>query len=488
MNPNGLLTLFFEKNKSDPLLKAFIAIAGDSFIYLIGAAIVGLGNFVLIPIYTRHLSPAEFGVYALADIAVLILVTITQVGLNVSYLKWYAEAQISRRDGLLTSTLIIGALVATIGGGFLTLAVVGEWGRSWLQIADREFGWMFLPIVLFENMQGILLTDLRARRKPTTFSLITIMRLLSIVAASILFIVVRNQGIQGVFAGRLVGDGVSVMLLGIFCLPTRNLRFTWSIVAPMVRYGLPLMLSALIAMLLDASGRYFLSHYSMLDQVGFYGVAIKVANIFQLLLYQPFGIAWGGLLFQIGQWKNARRVYSKIFDYLVIISTAVALILVLFTKPLFDIFTTPAYAPAMSVFPILIGVQAVRLLEYPAAVGIYLGGKTRWFIIIFSVGLGINLLANYLLVPENGMFGASISWLIAWGVIIGFMMWISHRLYSLNYNWKALFIALSSWVVIMLVSPLLSEGPGFSLSILMSLLILLGIGCYLGYDLLLSKM
>jgi len=97
MNLTRLRTLVAEKDKGDPVMMALLALARDSLVYLAGAAMIGLGNFVLVPLYTRYLAPAEFGVYALVDIIVLILVTVTQLGFGVSYLKWFADVGRSRR-------------------------------------------------------------------------------------------------------------------------------------------------------------------------------------------------------------------------------------------------------------------------------------------------------------------------------------------------------------------------------------------------------
>ena len=153
-----------EKWETDSLLRPLFALAGDLLVYLVGAAIIGLGNFILMPLYTRHLNPAEFGIYALVDVTILILVTVTQLGFGVSYLKWFADIERSRRGELLGSTLISGALAASIGGGLLALAAASPLGERWLQTADRGFAWTLLPIVVLENLQGLLLTDLRARQ------------------------------------------------------------------------------------------------------------------------------------------------------------------------------------------------------------------------------------------------------------------------------------------------------------------------------------
>jgi len=439
-----------DKALSNPVTKTVFSLAQDSLVYLIGAAMIGLGSFILVPLYTRRLAPAEFAVYALVDINVLILVTVTQLGLGVSYLKWFSETDASKHGMLLGSMLMTGALTALAGGSLLMIAIASPLGEHWLQTSDRKFAWTLLPIVILENLQGLLLTDLRARRRAGAFSSIAGIRLLAIVGASLWFIVLRGQGIDGIFGGRLIGDIAGILLSSILCLRSIKLRFSSSTALQMIRYGLPLVWCALIAMVLDASGRYFLTHYSTLEQVGFYGIAIKVANVFHMLITRPFGVAWGGLMFQIVKWQNARLIYSKILSYVWVISLSGAFIVALFTPTLFAIFATPAYFPATAVFPLLLLVRAVSTMEYPTAIGIYLSERTKWFTPIYLVGLGVNLLANYVLIPSYGMFGAGWSWLLAWVVIVCLMAWVGERYYSLDYDWKMLILPMVPWAGILL--------------------------------------
>jgi len=485
MKPAGLKTLFAENDKLDPIASALSALVGDSLVYLIGSAAIGLGNIILIPLYTRYLSPAQFGVYALVDIAVLILVMVTQLGFGVSYMKWFADSGGSRRDELLGSTLTIGALAAGIGGGLLSLAVASPMGEHWLQTAHRGFAWTLLPLVVLENVQGLLLTDLRSRRRAIAFSISGVVRLAAILGASIWFIVVQGQGVLGVFLGRLVGDSISVLLLATLCLSSVTPRMDRSLAAAMVSYGIPLLWSAFIGMMLDASGRYFLSRHSTLEQVGFYGTAIKIAGVFQMLVNRPFGVAWGGLMFQIVKWPNAQVVYSKILMYVFVLSLTAGLVLTLFTPTLFAIFATPAYFPAMAVFPLILLVRAINLMEYPTSTGIYLAGRTKWFALIYSVGLGINLLGNYALTPAYGMFGAAWAWLAAWLVITGLMAWLGQRYYPLRYDWKLLLTPIVPWGFVLLGQrgpvPILSN-VYWPVQILLALLVVLGIGGLLVRD------
>ena len=82
-------------------LGALRELSRDSFTYLLGAAALGLGNFLLIPLYTRHLTPSEFGVYALVDVTLMVLVVAAGLKFDVSYLKWFADSPAERRPRLI---------------------------------------------------------------------------------------------------------------------------------------------------------------------------------------------------------------------------------------------------------------------------------------------------------------------------------------------------------------------------------------------------
>jgi O-antigen/teichoic acid export membrane protein len=253
----------------------------------------------------------------------------------------------------------------------------------------------------------------------------------------------------------------------------------------MIRYGLPLVWCALISMLLDASGRYFLTHYSTLEQVGLYGVAIKIANIFQMMVARPFGVAWGGMMFQIAKWPHARTIYSKLLAYVWVLALCGALTLALFTPVLFALFATPAYAAATAVFPLLLLVRAVNIMEYPTAIGLYLTERTRRFTPIYLAALGINVLLNALLVRVYGLFGAGWAWLIAWLFIVSMMAWIGQRYYALDYDWRMLLLPVLPWIGILTSQHIFVQQLvrlSWTIPAALAMALLLGVGLWLVRD------
>ncbi len=203
-------------------------------------------------------------------------------------------------------------------------------------------------------------------------------------------------------------------------------------------------------MLLDATGRFFLSRHSTLDTVGYYGVAIKISGVFQVAVYQPFAVAWGGLMFQIAKWPNGKLIYGKVLTYVSALSLAVALGVVLFAPALFKIFSTAAYAPAMIVFPLIVLVRCCNVLEHPSAIAIYVAGRTKWFAFIYSIGLLANIFANVVLTPRYGMVGAAEAWLVGWAIVNGIMLLVGQRFYPLQFGWKLLMPPLVCWVAMLL--------------------------------------
>jgi O-antigen/teichoic acid export membrane protein len=410
------------------------AVVVDSVQYLLGLALLSLANIALVPLYTRRLSPSEFGIYALIDVTVLGILTVSSLGLNVAYLKWFSKIKANETSALFSEMLIAGSAAALVLGLVFFLIVRGEWGTRWLGITTNGFAWMLFPIVLAETLENLLLAHLRALRRPVAFCGASAARLVAMVAFSIWYLGVRHLGLTGVFLGRLAGDVAGIAVLIVLCSGAFRWSFSRERILGMVHFGLPLVFSALMATLLDVSGRYFLNHYGSYTEVGLYSLGSKLSGLVRVFLVAPFGAAWGGVMFQIAKVKNARIIYSKVLSYVFLLAIVAAVVTDLFTPALLKIFATPAYFEARRVVPLLLLMQAVVMMQYPMSVGIYLKGSTKVFTLLYGGSLLLDLAMNRLLVPRFGMIGAALTLLTAWAALVGGTAIVSQRHYALDYE------------------------------------------------------
>lgn len=476
---------FLARMGHEPVGAALVSLVSDSAVYLTGGLLIGLGNVILVPLYTRTLNPREFGVYALVDVTVLLVVTVTALKLDVSYLKWFADLDSAHRPQLLATTLCAGFAASTLGGLALLWVVASRFGDNWLHFPGISFAWMLLPIVVLENLQALLLTDLRARRRAVPYSGAAIIRLAVIVVVSYYLLAIRQAGLPGLFLGRLAGDTAAVIFLGAIGLRSVAFRVSPSLLLPMLRFGAPLIWSILAVTLQDASGRYFLTHYGSLEQVGLLGAAIKIGGVFQMLVSMPFAVAWGGVLFQIVKEKDGHVIYSKIFGYVYVVAFGMALVLTIFAPTLFRIFTAPAYYSAMTLLPLVLLVRAMNVIEQPAATGIYVSGRTKIFAGIYSVALVFNLFLLYILVPRFGAIGAGWAWLLGSASVPVLDLLFGQKLYRLSFNVKLMVLPLLLWIAVFFLLP---EGAAKSLpnqlliEFALGAIVLLGIGGLLFHD------
>jgi O-antigen/teichoic acid export membrane protein len=486
MHPLRKITELLEGAKREPISAALMSLAGDSAVYLAGGMLVGLGNFVLIPLYTRCLPPQEFGVYALVDVTVLLVVTVSALKLDVSYLKWFADTELERHGELLGSTLMAGLVASVLGGLALSFLVGSHLGEMWLHGSGRSFAWMLFPIVASETLQALFLADLRARRRAVCYSAVGLVRLPIMVVASYYLLAVRQMGLPGLFLGRLAGDGATLILLIIVSVRLVVFRISLGFLKPMLRFGLPLVWSVFTVMLQDASGRYFLSRYGTMEQVGLLGAAIKIGSVFQVLISVPFGVAWGGVLFQIVKEREAQVIYSKIFGYVYVLALGMALVLTIFGSTLFHLFTSPAYYPAVALLPLIFLVRAMSTIEQPASVGIYLSGRTSVLGASYTVALSLNALLLWLLVPRYGIMGVGWAWLLGSAAVPLLFLILGQKHYRLSFSAKLLAVP------ILLLSVTLSLAPSgyalwpshvFLFQCVLSLVVLLVIGALVSYDL-----
>jgi O-antigen/teichoic acid export membrane protein len=392
-------------------------------------------------------------VYALLDVTILLLVAVTALKLDVSYLKWFADLEQDRRGELLGTTLLAGLAASTVVGMLLLSIVASRAGASWLQVSLGNWALLLLPIVVLENLQSLLLTDLRARRRPISYSAAPVVRLACMTVTSYYLLAVRHTGLAGLFLGRLAGDAAGVFYLGAMSLRFVSWRFSASLLRPMLRFGMPLLWSTFAVLLQDASGRYFLSRSATLEDVGLLGAAIKVGSVFQLLVAAPFGVAWGGLLFQIVKQPNAQVIYTKILNYVCVFALGVSLMLAILAPGLIHLFTSPAYYSAIGILPLILLVRAMNVIEQPTATGIYLAGRTGLFAGIYTAALALNLLLLHELVPRYGAIGVGWAWFISSACVPILNLAIGQRYFRLDFSLKLLAFPVLAWIVVMRLLP-----------------------------------
>ena len=310
------------------MIEYFKRIFKNTLIYGMGDMIVKAIAFILIPLYTRHLSPDEYGVVSLLQTVQMVMIVILGLGLNSAIFKVYNDAKNEEEKNEVISTNLIFLFIWALP--FTLIMIWSVKPLSMLIFGSPEEA-VYLRILFISLMLDLFrlaaLAVLRAREKPVHFSIINIINFSLLVGLNIINVAIRGRGILGIMESHLFTS--SVICLSVFIVLFRRLRFRFSKrrIKELLAFGLPLVPSGVAAWSLSAMAQYFLRYYWGSSEVGLYGLGWRFGMVINMLLVHPFRTTWLPFMFSIQKEERARRVYALSLTYFFAVSMFVVLLL-----------------------------------------------------------------------------------------------------------------------------------------------------------------
>ncbi len=158
---------------------------------------------LLLPVYTRYIAPAGYGVVEILSTGVILLSILARLGIIEAFLRFYfTDEDPERRDALarraagfllVASTLV--AVVLAVAAGPLSRLVLSYRDATTFRIAVLGL-WSFTNL---ELAYGLLRVDERLRLYATA----SVSNVLLTVAASVVLVVGEHDGARGAAAGQL---------------------------------------------------------------------------------------------------------------------------------------------------------------------------------------------------------------------------------------------------------------------------------------------
>ncbi|MGB6874136.1 MAG: flippase [Dehalococcoidia bacterium] len=418
------------------MFRQLLRLSKHSIVYGLGVAISQVVGFFLIPVYTRYLTPADYGGLEIFQTTLSILSIIFVMGLTTALFRSY----FNYGDEEKRKTVVGTTFLFLTGTSFLFLlilmALAGDF--SALLFGSVEYALYFRVIFLtlfFDVGVVIAFSVLRAREESKKYAIFALIRFLTTAGLNILFVVVLHKGVLGILLGGLIAAFL------LYCISLRsivkNAKLSFSIaeLKEMLSFGLPLVPAGLAAWIMTMADRYFLQFLSTPTELGLYSLGYKFGMVIQGLIVRPFILAWGPFFWSVTRERNAKEIYSSVLTYFVLVGMAVALVLSVLSKEVLVIMATPPFHGAYKVIPLI----AVSYVSYGCyqilAPGILLEKKTKYLALIVVVGAAVNLGLNYLLIPSYGMMGAAVATVISYLLLPVGSYFVSKRYYPIKYEW-----------------------------------------------------
>jgi O-antigen/teichoic acid export membrane protein len=416
-----------------------------NIIYAIGSAANSAALLLLIPYLINAFTPAEYGVWALLEISILLLAMLITAGVDIGLMReyWFLESDNERRR--LSGTVVIAVSIWGTGIILISSAVLYLLYETNIitSFYPLPFDWetliLVLVISLVEAFFNLLMVFFRIREQAGLFASLSLGKLVLFLAGSVIGVEL-GYGLNGALAGRLFA-ALLVVIVALYLLRnTIMLSFNRQRFRRVIEYGLPLLPTSLALYILFALDRYILQHFSTLEAVAVYAFAYKVASLLDILVTRPFAIDWAPRRFKIATQPRSAEKYAEALVLYLFAAVGFALLVLAISPVLYAWVAPPHYAEGISVVPIILVAYVFHGLSYPLNVGIMLKDKTRYLPLISWLSAGVCIGLNIWLVPVYGIMGAAWATLISYAILTTGIAGLSLYFYPIAYPLKPVFL------------------------------------------------
>jgi O-antigen/teichoic acid export membrane protein len=436
------------------------ALGGYALMFAAATMVSKAVSFLMLPLYTRYLTPADYGVIELIELSLDIISIIAGSRLLGGVFRFYHKAtgDAARQAVVSTAMITICSGYAVIG----LLVFVGAPLVSTLALGDTKFTGIVRIAAISLAMQAPVFVAPAFFRLRGRFRLVVISQLVRLalqVGSNVVLLTVLHMGARSMFLSTLIANTLVGGYLSYLVLRQVGWRFSRSVAADLYRYGSPLILTQVATFVLTFGDRYFLRAATDLSSVGRYTLAYQFAFLLATLGQTPFDLVWEPRRFEVAHRPDRDRIYARVFIYLNVVLFTGAVGLALFVHAVLHLMTKPAFYGAADVVPVLLVAIIFQSWAGSQDIGILVQERTRYVAIANWIAAGTILIAYAVLVPRYAGWGAAIATVIGYAVRYRCTYVFSQRLWPVRYQWAPVLRVAGLAVGTVLIGYLIPAGP-----------------------------
>lgn len=418
----------------------------------------------LLPLYTRYLSPEDYGAAEVLFAAVVSVSIVVRLGLIEAILRFYYQDD-EDPAAVVRSTFAGLFWLATIGSltllpfakpiseALLDPKTAAEAGQM-AELTRIAIGGLWVL-----TMWEFMLTLFRLEERARAYFVTTLLNVLAAIGLTVVLVVGFEDGARGLLIGSYATGAAFVLGLIILQWRRLSLRFDRTLLRRLFRFGLPTMPAEASLYLLNFVDRLIIVRSLGLREAGLYSLAAKFAQAVNVLV-RGFQLAWPPLAYSIRDDDEARRTYAVIVTLFAAGCAWIVAGMWLFSRWIVRALAAHKFFHAYEAIGLIS--TGVTLYALYLVLVVILGrtGRTEFNLPAAIGALIANVALNLVLVPALGISGAGLALVISYLVVLGMMYAFTQRLFPVPYEWGRLLRVVATATVLVGVGELLVPTSG----------------------------
>lgn len=451
--------------------------ATGSFHLLVGVSastiIMAVGTIIL----TRLMSPAEFGVYAIALIPSSTLNLFRDWGVNSAITKYIANFRMTNKDEEIHDVIVAGVIFEVGVGLILSSLSVVLAGFFASVIFHRPESTLYIAILSVTTISGALLAVAQS-----SFVGFERMQLnsLTIICQSIVktmvgpILVVLGFSVLGAVLGYTLSMltagiiGVAILYFILF-KPLRkhahaqaNNHNILGALKAMLKYGVPLSISSILGGILAQISSLIMASFVADTAIGNYQAAVNFSILLTFLTIPISTVLFPAFakLNPRAESTLLRTVFTSSVKYTAVLLVPTIMAMMVLSGPMISTLFGERYVDASFFLTLYVSLNLFPVLGTLSAQSLLSGfGETKMLMKLGTLNLSIGLPFSFLLIPRFGIVGLILAG--TFGSLPG-NFWVLYWIWK-HYGAKADF---QSSARIIVASAMASVGSYFSISVL----------------------
>ncbi|HIF9110439.1 TPA: oligosaccharide flippase family protein [Photobacterium damselae] len=385
-------------------------------VYLVSNILNAVIPFLLLPILTRYLSPAEYGQIAMFQ--TLLAGIGTFIGLNAigaANRKFYDgdidETVLRQFNGSCVHILIVSSLIAFIG--------IFLFQKQLSEFLAIPTSWVLAAVIIsfFSFITTMRLGQWQIRSQAKWFGVLQVSSSLVNMLLSLLFVVILTQGAQGRIDAQVITGVLAAIIALIWLYKDKLLQIkVWNpqYIKEALLFGVPLIPHHVGFFLISAVDRFVINQKMGLSEAGIYMVAVQLSSA-MAIVFDAINKAYVPWLFERlkrNDHKEKKQIVKLTYAYFVITLLAAGIVFII--GPFFIVLIAgDKYSEAGKVIGLLCLGQAFGGMYSMVANYVFYAKKTAQLAAVTIITGVINIGLLIVFVGHFGLLGAGIAFAVS---------------------------------------------------------------------------
>jgi len=400
--------MFIEK-ESNSVLNNISFTFGSRIILLFLSLLIGV-------VIARTLGPSGKGLLAVIAMIGTVVLQLGNLGIGAFNTYAISNKSVEKKD-IIGNSFWAGSIIGTIC--FLIIAIIALNFPIFFRNIPRSYLLIYLlslPFVFLNNFFSSILIGEQKFRKLNIF--IIIGQAVNLVGVVLLLLVFKLNVFYVLVWYALVNVINALLPMG-FVLLTEDFHFHFNlkVFKKSLNYGLKICVAGIFAFLILRVDLYMINFFKGMAEAGLYSLASTFGNIFFILPLSIVTVIFPKINAEDKLKKESIAKYSRISLLLVFL---MAIGTLLFIKLVIGLLYGQAFLlsvqPIILLLPGLIAFSVATVLgQYFMSIGYPLKITISWFLVAV-----LNIVLNFIYIPQYGMIAAALSSTVSYILALGF--------------------------------------------------------------------